>query len=79
MLNSLFAFVAKALSETDNSPSFIRLGTFLLLILFIPALTFSFVWVTIYHPDNTIVYASLLLPTILGALGIKVWQKGKEE
>lgn len=73
-----FEFIRKALSEDNGNPSSMRLNSFLVVFQFSVVMSFGFVWVIIYHPDLVLAYAGLLLSAVLGVLGIKTWQKGKE-
>ncbi len=56
-----------------------RVNTFLVVAQFSVAMTIGFGWVLYKHPDMILAYAGLLLTVILGALGLKGWQKSKEQ
>jgi cytoskeletal protein RodZ len=71
-------FIRKALSEDDQSPSALRLFSAWLVFVFVLVLAFGFIWVLLYHEDLILLYATILTSAIAGVLGIKVWQKGKE-
>ena len=73
------SFLGKALSEDNGNPSSTRLNVFISLTQWALGITFGFVWVVIYHPDLTIAYLSILATLTAGLLGLKVFQKGKEE
>jgi len=74
-----FEYLQKALSEADNSPSSMRLFSALVIFLFVPALTFGFVWVILFYNELILMYAGILSALISTVLAIKVRQKGKEE
>jgi hypothetical protein len=71
-------FLEKALSEKDGTPSSIRLNIFIVVAALIPCIAFSIIWVTIFHPDLITATLEAVLFFVAAALGIKVWQKGKE-
>jgi hypothetical protein len=71
-------FLEKALSEKDGTPSSIRLNIFIVVAALIPCIAFSLIWVTIFHPDLITATLEAVLLFVATVLGIKVWQKGKE-
>lgn len=72
-------FIKKALSEGDESPSSIRVFAGWAIFFFVLALTFGFVYIVITDKSLVIAYAGILSALISTILGMKVWQKGKEE
>lgn len=74
-------FIRKALSEDNGNPSSMRTMVFAVTVQFSAVLVFGFVYIIIdgKHPELILPYATLLIGEILGALGIKAWQKDKEE
>lgn len=74
-----FEFLQKALSEDNNKPSSTRLNVFLVLTQFSFVMTFGFIWVLIKHPDMIIAYLGVLASLVAGLVGLKVWQKDKEQ
>lgn len=75
----LFEFLQRSMSEDNGNPSAMRVNTFIVVLQFSIVLSVGFLWTIWKHPDMTLAYAGLLLSVILGVLGIKTWQKGKEE
>ena len=73
-----FTWLSKALSESDGSPSSMRLMTFVVTISFATVLSFGFVWTVLYWHDQIAQYADLLMLTILLALGLKKLSKSDE-
>jgi hypothetical protein len=71
-------FLEKALSEKDGTPSSIRLNIFITVAALIPSTTFTLIWVVIFHPDLITTTLGSVLAFLAAVLGIKVWQKGKE-
>lgn len=43
------------------------------------AMTFGFIYIVIQKPDLVIAYLGVLASLVGGLVGLKVWQKGKEE
>ena len=74
-----FEFLRKANSEDNGKPSSMRTIAFIVCIQFSLVLSFGFIMVIFRHPELIIAYAGLLLSVILGVLGIRGWQKDKEE
>jgi membrane protein DedA with SNARE-associated domain len=74
-----FDFIKKALSEAENQPSSIRLFAGWAIFFFVLALTFGFIWVVLFHDELILMFAGILSALISTILGMKVWQKGKEE
>lgn len=75
----LSEFLRKASSEDNGNPSSMRTIAFMVCTQFSLVLSVGFIMVIIKHPELVIAYAGLLLSAILGVLGIKGWQKNKEE
>lgn len=71
-------FLLKTVSGGDGEPSSMRVLTTFMCVLFIPSIAFSLIWTTIYHPEYMVDLVIPILMAVLGALGIKVWQFGKE-
>jgi len=74
-----FEFLRKVNSEDNGNPSSMRTIAFMVCAQFSLVLSFGFVMAIFKHPELVIAYAGLLLSVILGVLGIKGWQKDKEE
>jgi len=73
-----FEFIQKALSESDGNPSSVRVNAFTVITQFSFVMTVGFAWVVYKNPELILAYTGMLLTTILGILGIKVYQKDKE-
>jgi len=71
-------FLTKALSENDLSPSSIRLMSFLGFIQWSILISFGYVWVLIFYPYLVTSYLTVLAGLITAIIGLKVWQRGKE-
>ena len=75
----LWEFISKALSESADEPSAMRVNSFYLVILFVTVLAFGFVWVVMSKMESLIIaYASILVTSIGSALYFKNKQKDKE-
>jgi hypothetical protein len=77
-LSKLFLFLGKGLSEDNGQPSQIRLTVFLTFTILIPVIAFGFVWVALKYEAQIILYLTTLIGFLSGLIGMKVWQKGKE-
>ena len=75
----LCAFLKDALSEDNGHASFTRLQVFLTASSLTPPIGVGFLWVLYKHPDLTIQYLTTIVALIPLLLGIKAWQKGKEQ
>lgn len=73
-----FEFIQKALSEDNGNPSSTRLNVFFAVLQWAPAVTAGFIIVLLSYPDFILTYLTALLGGLLGLLGLKVYQKGKE-
>jgi hypothetical protein len=78
-LSKFFAWMGKAQSEDNGSPSAMRVNTTNLAIQWTTAITFISAWTAVYHPEYVLALSSMIICGILGALGVKVYQKGKEQ
>ena len=78
-LSKLFTFLGKGLSEDNGNPSQLRLTTFLTFSILIPVIAFGFIWTTLKWENLVILYLTTLLGFLGSLIGMKVWQKGKEE
>lgn len=74
-----FEFLKKALSEDNGNPSSTRVNVFFSNTQWSIAITFGFIWVTIYKPELIISYLGVMAALVAGLLGLKVWQKDKEQ
>ena len=72
-------FLRRALSEDNGSPSFTRLQVFLTTSVLVPPVSAGFLWVCYKHPELIIPYLMAIVGLIPVLLGLKVWQKGKEQ
>lgn len=78
-LSKLFAFLGKALSEDNKNPSSTRIQNFVVIIILIPCIAFTLVYVTLKYESLIIAVLTAILGFVTAAMGIKVWQKGKEK
>lgn len=76
---SFWEFLRKANSEDNEHPSSIRLNVFICLLQWSVVITLGFVWVVIYIPDLITTYLTVLATLTAGLLGLKVFQKDKEQ
>jgi len=76
---SLFEFIRKANSEDNGNPSSMRVNTMWMVFWFVLVLSFGFVVAVFKYEGIIISFAVLLVGAVLGALGIKKSQKGKEK
>lgn len=74
-----FEFLKKALSEDNGNPSSTRVNVFFSNTQWSLAITFGFIWVTVYKPELIISYLGVMAALVAGLLGLKVWQKDKEQ
>ena len=74
-----FQFLEKALSESNGEPSGMRVKVFYIVICIISVVSYGFVYVAHHYPDLIIMYLTTIVGLVAAALGIKGWQKGKEE
>ena len=72
-------FIRKALSEDNGNPSSMRLNVSTTIWQWAAVISFGFVWCCIYHPEFILAYLASILAGLLGLLGIKAYQKNKEE
>lgn len=75
---TFFEFLAKANSETNGSPSSIRVNIFFMGTVFVLVVAFMSVYTTIKQPNMVVPIMSMLLGSILAAYGIKAIQKKDE-
>lgn len=78
LITKIIDFLGKALSETNTTPSFIRVASGWIVFLFVLVLAFGFVYTIFNHKDIIIAYAGILSALITTVIGLKVWQKDKE-
>lgn len=71
-------FFKKAFSEADGAPSSIRVLTAFTVVLFTLALIITQIWTLLFYSDLIVAVAVILAGVITSALGIKAYQKGKE-
>ena len=74
-----FEFLKKALSEDNGNPSSTRVNVFFSNTQWSLAITFGFIWVVIVKPELIISYLGVMAALVAGLLGLKVWQKDKEQ
>lgn len=74
----LFQFLEKALSE-GTKPSAMRVFNFWVVLLFVTVVAFGFIWVVVNYSDLVNGYLAIMAGIILGALGLKGWQKKNEK
>ena len=74
-----FEFIQKALSEDNGNPSSTRLNLFIAIILLIPAVTFTLVYVVITKENLIMSVLTSVLAFLAALYGMKQWGKGKEE
>lgn len=72
-------FLKKVFSEDNGNPSFIRVGSGYLTILFTSAITFALVYTVFNYKDLLITLCGMCLSAVCAALGIKAYQKINEE
>jgi hypothetical protein len=72
-------FITRALSEADGHPSSIRVFGAWAIFFFVIALSFGFIYIVFTDKNLVIAFAGILSALISTILGMKVWQKGKEE
>lgn len=77
-LSKLFIFLGKALSEDNKNPSSTRIQNFVVVLILIPCIAFTMIYVTIKYESLIVAVLTAILGFITAAMGIKVWQKGKE-
>ena len=78
-LGKMWVYFGKANSEDNGGPSSMRINIFITVICFVPAITFGFIYSVINYKDIILLFAGLIMTTILLALGLKKWQKNDEE
>lgn len=71
-------FIKKALSETDMTPSSLRVMSFLGFVQWSILISFGFIWVLVFYPYLVTGYLTILSGLLATVLGLKVWQRGKE-
>ncbi len=77
-LKNLFAFLGKANSEENGSPSSRRVIVMYAAFLFATVLAIGFVFCLLYYKDFITSYRDALLLFMAAALGIGVWAKKGE-
>ena len=77
-LSKLFTFLGKALSEDNKNPSSTRIQNFVVIIILIPCIAFTLIYVTVKYESLIVAVLTAILGFVTAAMGIKVWQKGKE-
>jgi hypothetical protein len=65
--------------EDNGNPSSTRVNVFFSNTQWSLAITFGFIWVTVYKPELIISYLGVMAALVAGLLGLKVWQKDKEQ
>lgn len=78
-LSKLFTFLGKALSEDNKNPSSTRIQNFVVIIILLPCIAFTLVYVTLKYESLIVAVLTAILGFVTAAMGIKVWQKGKEK
>ena len=77
-LSKLLTFLGKALSEDNQNPSSTRIQNFVVIMVLIPCIAFTLVYVTVKYESLIVAVLTAILGFVTAAMGIKVWQKGKE-
>lgn len=78
-LSKLFLFIGKSLREDNGNPSSMRLQTFITIIILIPCIAFAVVYTALKYQSILVPIVTAVLAFLSSILGIKAWQKGKEE
>lgn len=78
-LSKLFTFLGKMMSEDNGNPSNIRFINTYTFIVLIAVIAFGFVWTVLKWENLIILYLTAVIGFLSALLGMKVWQKGKEE
>jgi hypothetical protein len=81
MKMGLIEFIQKGLSESDSSPSTMRILSFYVVVLFATALTFGFCWAVIFFGKDTayvLGFAGILYTGITTVMSFKKRQKALE-
>lgn len=80
-LKALMSYLGKALSEDNEHPSAMRIMTFYVVMCFASALTIGFLYVvfTLAYKELVIIYAGMLMATLLSGIGLKKLAKKDEE
>jgi high-affinity K+ transport system ATPase subunit B len=78
-LSKFFAWIGKAQSEDNGHPSTMRMNIFNLAFQWVLVISFVMIWSCIWYPQYILALVPMLIGGIMAALGIKGWQKGKEE
>jgi len=74
----ILEFLKQALTERSGKPSTMRISTAFASTLFIISLSFGFVYTVFSYEGLIIAYASILAGLLAGLLGIKSYQRNKE-
>lgn len=78
-LSKLFVWLGKAQSEDNEHPSSMRMNITNLSFQWVSVISIVTIWTAYKHPEYILALAGLLVGGILGALGVKAYQKGKEQ
>ncbi len=71
-------FICKALSESNGNPSSARLNVFIAVLILIPSVAFTLIYVTLEKPEMIASTLTTVVALVASMLGLKVLQKGKE-
>ena len=72
-------FLQRALSEDNGNPSSMRINATWTIFLLILVIAFGFMWVVLKYEEVIIAYLAIISSLVSGVLGIKAYQKTKEE
>jgi hypothetical protein len=75
----LFEFIGSALREDNHKPSLLRLNTFIGFTQWSAVMTLGFIWTLIAYPYLILGYLTILCTLTAAIIGLKVFQKDKEQ
>jgi flagellar biogenesis protein FliO len=78
MLDKLFTFLGKALSENENEPSAMRVNVFYIVVSLVTVIALGFVAVVFWYKEFITTYLTIIVGLVVTALGAKYLQRVKE-